>query len=146
MRTLLSFLALGLLALSPAATAQYSVHVLHDDPDVTSGKDWLVMVRITDLGTIFDWRGYFPEGIVRDGDCNRTISATDPGGKPDTVLTGTSKIGSWTVKANYSSTGEITRIWGQDATGEFWTGSLVTRKIIPHDRRANRQGSRRNID
>lgn len=145
MRTIFSLL-FGLLLFSSVASAQYAVHVLNDDPANTGGDTWLVLLRINDLGTIFDWRGYFPEGVVREGECNRTLSETDPGGKPDTVLTGTSKAGTWTIKANYSKTGEVTRIWGEDATGQFWTGSLVTRKIIPHDRRANRQTPRKEID
>lgn len=141
MKKLLTCIALATVALSSAAFAQLDVHFITDTPGATSTSNWYVIVRTTNTGLIQDWVRS-KDGARKEGDCEVTLSATDPGGKPDTVLTGKSDAGTWTIKMNFSSVNEITRIWGQNATGQFWIGKLVTRKIHPEYRPKARKGQK----
>jgi hypothetical protein len=145
MKRLLTCLALVTLALGSVASAQSAGYVLHQNPhEEGASYRWLIHLRITEIGLIANWSGYF-QPREQEGGFSRTLVATDPGGVPDTVLSGTSKVGSWTVKVNYSSEGQVTRIWGQDATGQYWVGSLVFEKFIDNVPPKNRRALRKTI-
>ena len=139
-------LALGMLCLGTVATAQpRNAHCITDTPGSTSTSNWMMILRTDDIGVIYEWHRYKGADPRREGVCIRTLLETDPGGKPDTVMTGVSKIGPWTIKLNLSSTQEITRIWGQDATGQFWMGALALRKIATDEPRRGRRAPQKNI-
>jgi hypothetical protein len=139
MKKLLTSLALGILVLGSVASAQMTYYGIMDTPGATSTDNWVVVLQTNDVGQISLWFRVKGREPRQEGDCNRTLTATDPGGTADTVLHGTNKSGSWTIKMNIDSAQGITKLWGQDATGQFWIGSLVPRKIIREEPRRNRR-------
>jgi hypothetical protein len=145
MRTLLPSLVLGVLILCSTASAQIANHGIMDTPGATSTDNWVVVLQTNELGLIFNWDRIKGREPRQSGDCMRTLLTSEPGWKADTVLTGTSKIGTWTIKMNLDSALGIPRVWGQDATGAYWVGTLVVRKITADEPRRNRRTPARSI-
>lgn len=146
MKNLLGSLTLAIVLLCSVVSAQ-TPHFITDTPGSIRTTTWWVLIRTNDLGVVVDWNGDRGDDYPTiEGKCNRILLASDPGGIPDTVLSGVSSAGSWTVRINFSKKEGITRIWGQDATGQFWIGALSPTKIRLDDTKPNRKALPREID